>query len=127
MHNDPVIGKLAPATPRADAVHASAPVARTRSAPVGTRVAKGMDAATTKQDDAATSKRVDAAIDEANKSMNANNVKLQFKVDPDTKMTVIEIVDTANDTVLRQIPAQEMLDIAKQLDRMQGVLLRQKA
>ena len=76
---------------------------------------------------APTAQRVEAAVGNANKSMQAIDATLQFEVDPETKMTVIKVVDTADNTVLRQVPAQEMLEIAQALDRMQGVLLRQKA
>jgi flagellar protein FlaG len=74
-----------------------------------------------------TTQRVEAAIGDANRSMKAIDATVQFEVDPETKMTVIKVVDTASNTVLRQVPAQEMLEIAQALDRMQGLLLRQKA
>jgi len=74
-----------------------------------------------------TPQHVQAAIGEANKTMKAIDAAIQFVVDPETKMTVIKIVDTANNTVLRQVPTQEMLEIAQALDRMQGLLFSQKA
>lgn len=70
---------------------------------------------------------VEAAVVEANKAMKAAGANLQFIVDPETKMTVIKIVDADSHTVLRQIPAQEMLDVAQALERMKGVLLKQEA
>ena len=76
---------------------------------------------------APTAQRVEAAIGEANKSMRAIDATVQFEVDPETKMTVIKVVDTVSNTVLRQVPAQEMLEIAQALGRMQGVLIRQQA
>ena len=76
---------------------------------------------------APTAQRVEAAVGEANKTMKAIDAAIRFEVDPETKMTVIKIVDTANNTVLRQVPTQEMLEIAQALDRMQGLLFSQKA
>jgi flagellar protein FlaG len=76
---------------------------------------------------APTPEQVDAAITAANRAMKSIDASVQFEVDPETKMTVIKVVDTASNTVLRQVPAQEMLDIARALDRMQGLLLSRKA
>ena len=73
------------------------------------------------------SARVEAAIRDANKAMKAIDASVQFEIDPETKLTVVRVVDTASNTVLRQMPTQEMLDIAQALDRMQGMLLSQKA
>jgi flagellar protein FlaG len=70
---------------------------------------------------------VGAAIMEANKTMKAIDANLQFAVDPETNMTVIKVVDISSNTVLRQIPAQEMIDIAQALGKMKGVLLKQEA
>lgn len=70
---------------------------------------------------------VGAAVHEANKTMKAIDANLQFAVDPETNMTVIKVVDTSSNTVLRQIPAQEMIDIAQALGKMKGVLLKQEA
>lgn len=52
---------------------------------------------------------------------------LRFSVDGDTKQTVVRVIDTQSGAVIRQIPAQEVIDIAKAMDRAQGLLLRQEA
>lgn len=52
---------------------------------------------------------------------------LEFTLDEETGDTVIKIVDTSSGELIRQIPSQEMLEIAKALDRLQGLLVRQKA
>jgi flagellar protein FlaG len=105
-----------PATSTSDT---SAAVARPAPVPDQSQ-AKGAGAQPTAQN-------VEAAVSEANKTMKAIAANLQFAVDPETKHTVIKVVDTISNTVLRQIPPQEMLDIAQALDRMKGVLLKQEA
>ncbi len=55
----------------------------------------------------------------------ANN--LEFSVDDDTGKTVIKVMDSSTKEVIRQIPSEEILEIARALDRLQGLLLRQKA
>jgi len=52
---------------------------------------------------------------------------LQFTVDDDTGRTVVKVMDSATDQVIRQIPSEEILSIAKALDKLSGLLLEQKA
>lgn len=52
---------------------------------------------------------------------------LQFMVDKETGKTVVRVVDATTQEVIRQIPTEEVLSIAKAIDRLQGLLLRQKA
>lgn len=56
----------------------------------------------------------------------ANN-DLQFSVDRDSGDTVVRIIDGKTGDLVRQIPSEEALAIAKDLDRLQGLLLQQKA
>lgn len=52
---------------------------------------------------------------------------LEFSIDDDTGKTVVKVMDTSTKEVIRQIPSEEILEIARALDRLQGLLLRQKA
>lgn len=52
---------------------------------------------------------------------------LQFTIDGETGKTVIRVVDSATKEVIRQIPNEEVLAIARALDRLQGLLLKGKA
>ena len=40
---------------------------------------------------------------------------------------MVKVVDVQTNAVLRQIAYEEMLELAKDLDRMQGLLVRQQA
>ena len=53
--------------------------------------------------------------------------QVQFSVDDATGKTVLRVTDAESGAVLRQIPGDEALSLARILDRMQGVLIRQKA
>lgn len=55
------------------------------------------------------------------------NSSLEFSVDDDTGSTVVKILDKETKEVIRQIPSEEMLSIAKALDTIKGLLLHQKA
>ncbi len=52
---------------------------------------------------------------------------LEFSVDEQTGKTIVRVVDGGTQQLIRQIPSEEMLAIAKSLDRFQGLLLRSKA
>jgi flagellar protein FlaG len=52
---------------------------------------------------------------------------VQFSVDSDSGKTVLRVTDAESGAVLRQIPGDEALAMARILDSMQGVLIRQKA
>jgi flagellar protein FlaG len=52
---------------------------------------------------------------------------LQFELDSTSGKMVVRITDSQTGEVIRQIPSKEMLEIAQSLDRMQGLLLKQKA
>lgn len=66
------------------------------------------------------------AIDEINKTMASMSRNLEFAVDDDTHITVVKVVDTQTHDVIRQIPSEEVVAIAKALDKIQGLLIKQQ-
>jgi flagellar protein FlaG len=52
---------------------------------------------------------------------------LQFSIDNDTGKTIVRVSDAQTGEMIRQIPSEELLEIARSLDKMQGMLLHQKA
>ncbi|SRR6266566_2220621 len=70
---------------------------------------------------------IHSAVQQANRSLRTLATTLEFEIDPETKTTVIKLIDTADRKVLRQVPSREMLDIAKAMDRVQGLLIRHTA
>jgi len=70
---------------------------------------------------------VQAAVDHVNAALAASNRSIEFSIDPDVKTVVVRVIDMQDGTVLRQMPSQEMLAIAKALDQINGLLLRNRA
>jgi flagellar protein FlaG len=66
-------------------------------------------------------------VADLNKVAQANAQGVRFSVDEDTGRTVVKVVDTQTDTVLRQIPSVEALKLWRSIEKMQGVMLRDKA
>lgn len=57
----------------------------------------------------------------------AGSSVLEFSIDTETGKTVVKIIDSTTGDLVRQIPMEEMLALAKSLDRLQGLLLNTKA
>ena len=55
------------------------------------------------------------------------NDTLLFSIDKDTGTTVVKVIDTETEEVIKQIPSEEMLALAKALDQLRGLLVKQKA
>ncbi len=71
-------------------------------------------------------KKLKDAADKANDFVSSFNQELQFSVDKDTDKMVVKVVDKQNGDVIRQIPSKEMLEIAKALDTIHGLIIRKK-
>ena len=75
----------------------------------------------------ATRAQVEEAAKAVNDFLKPINNSLQFQLDEDTGQTVVKVIDTATKDVIRQFPSEEMLSIAKAIDKMKGLLIHQKA
>lgn len=70
---------------------------------------------------------VEEAFEEINAAMQAWDTGMRFEIDEDTQQVVVSIVDTKSGDVLRQIPSEEVLHIAKMIAQFQGKLVSTKA
>ncbi|HYL17874.1 MAG TPA: flagellar protein FlaG [Burkholderiales bacterium] len=70
---------------------------------------------------------VQRATDAINKALEQSDQSLRFSVDHDTGITVVKVVDSNTDEVIRQIPSDEVIAISRSIDRLQGILLKHKA
>lgn len=66
-------------------------------------------------------------VDKLSQTIGTTGQQVLFSIDRDTHQTVLRVTDAESGAVLRQIPGDEALSMARILDRMQGVLIRQKA
>jgi flagellar protein FlaG len=71
--------------------------------------------------------RLAAAVKELNKSLESRNTGIEFSVDKEAHTTIVKVVDQSTKEVLRQIPTEEALEMAKALDKMQGMLIQNQA
>ncbi|MFC7514217.1 flagellar protein FlaG [Herbaspirillum sp. GCM10030257] len=71
--------------------------------------------------------QVTSAVAQINETLKKLSQDLEFSLDSDTEKAVVKVVDQQTKEVIRQIPTAEALEIAKALDRVQGLLIREKA
>ena len=71
--------------------------------------------------------QVKAAVEHVNKFVQTLSNDLKFTVDEETGIQVVKVVDTKTKDVIRQFPSEEILAIAQALDKLQGLIIHQKA
>jgi flagellar protein FlaG len=62
-----------------------------------------------------------------NSSSSVFNLSIRFKVAEESDKIVISVFDKETDELIRQIPSQEILDLASRLNEMVGVLFNETA
>lgn len=76
---------------------------------------------------ATSNEHITKAVNSINKTIQATLQNLEFSVDQDSSQVVVKVIDQQTKQVLRQIPTEEVLEIAKSLDKLQGLLIKQIA
>ncbi len=70
---------------------------------------------------------VKAAVQEMNEVIKPKSASIEFTLDEETGRTVVKMIDTETNKVVRQMPSEEALAISKSLDRLQGLMVHVKA
>ena len=70
---------------------------------------------------------INEAVEKLNKTAGAFGRSLQFQVHDETKRTMVSVVDTENDKVIRQYPSEEVLDMVAKVDDYLGLIFDKKA
>lgn len=60
-----------------------------------------------------------------NEKLKSSNAVISFSVDPDTKMVVTTLLDSRTNEVIRQIPNEAVLEIARSLDKIAPILVQE--
>ncbi len=76
---------------------------------------------------AASENQVQQAIEKIQQTTEKLAQNLQFSIDKDTGITVIKVLDSQTQEVIRQIPTEEAVSIARTLDKVQGLLFNDQA
>jgi flagellar protein FlaG len=74
-----------------------------------------------------TREALDVATRKVQQFVETRASELQFSVDDTSGAAVVRVFDKSTKELIRQIPSQEMLDMASAIENLQGLLLKQKA
>lgn len=64
---------------------------------------------------------------EMNKFMQMANSDIQFKLHEGTKQLIVQVIDTKDQTVIKEFPPHEMLDMVAKIREYVGMLLDKRA
>lgn len=106
-----------PAQPRSNPAPASEAVVKLPDAPAQSVQPKQKPAP----------QQLQQALEKLKQAMPTKASALQFSLDETSGEPIARIVDSDTGELIRQIPSKELLDIAHAIDKMQGMLLKQKA
>lgn len=67
------------------------------------------------------------AVEHINRTLDIERNSLQFEVDADTGKTVVRLIDKHTGDVLRQVPSEEVLAIARAIPPISGALIKDTA
>jgi flagellar protein FlaG len=119
--SSPSVAEPGTASRAANAVAPAAVAAPAAAAPVQASALVQQPGATAK------SEQVKQAVEQINKLLQAQSQQLEFTMDKDTNEVVVKVIDQQTREVIRQIPSEEALDIAKSIDRIQNLRVKQQA
>jgi len=71
--------------------------------------------------------QIEQAVKQINTELQTRSISLQFEVDAETDKVVVKVVDQANGVVIRQIPTEEVVRIAKVMGKAPGLLVNGQA
>lgn len=71
--------------------------------------------------------QVKQAVEHLNKIVQSMTSDVEFSVDESTGINVVKVMDKETNEVIRQMPSEEILALDRSLDKLKGLIIRQKA
>ena len=85
------------------------------------------DPSTSTPEPTPTKEKLEQAAARVKEVLRGTSSHLEIEIDSDSNKAVIRILNGESGEIIRQIPAQELLDLAKHLDEPKGLLVRERA
>ncbi|HEY9186568.1 MAG TPA: flagellar protein FlaG [Bacteroidota bacterium] len=95
---------------------------QTRNATEQTRASRS-----SKKDTQFDSKVMDQLAKQLNEDLKIFNTRVSFSIDDKTKKTVVKIIDSSNNEVIKQVPPDYLLKISQRISELLGLLVDEKA
>lgn len=96
---------------------------RNRSSKLSLLEPEAQQAEKSKSDAVLTEEELEELMSEAKEKYQSKGITLHFSVHEETGQVQVEVVNSADDTVIRKIPRDEMLKLSAQIKEMAGTLL----
>jgi flagellar protein FlaG len=96
-----------------------------QAAKVATAATEGADAV--KDQPEQDQQQLPEALKRINTVLQIRAPGLEFSVDDDSARAIVKVIDTNTNEVIRQMPSKEALEIAKALEHLDSLLIRDKA
>lgn len=78
-----------------------------------------------KQDDVELQERVEKATQGLNEFFSSIQKNIQFSIDEDTDRSVVKVLEASSGEVIRQIPAESVLELAAKMSKASGLLVEE--
>lgn len=91
------------------------------------KAARGNELPETGQQQIDQGKKLDKAVSEISDFVQNYQRKLQFSVDRHSGRTIIKVIDSETDKVIREIPPEHVISLAKKLDSSDSAFLQEQA
>ena len=89
--------------------------------------ASGQQMPSDQAEERASMQQVESAVSKISDFVQNFQRDLQFSVDKDSDRLIVKVVDSETQEVIRQIPSEEMLRIARSLDSSESLIFREQA
>lgn len=74
-----------------------------------------------------TNEQIEKTVDEIRRHIEPVDQNLLFSIDKETGKTIVRLIDSSTKEILRQIPSEELIAIARALGKGQSGLIERKA
>lgn len=103
-----------------------APAENTQKSTANDNLAKTEEKATTSPRENVAKDEVNQAIKEIKQQMSDIGRKINFSVDEDLNIVIIKVVNKDTEEVVRQLPSEEVVEIARNIQENKGLIFQEK-
>ena len=103
-----------------------APAENTRKSATNDNLAKTEEKATTSPRENVPKDEVNQAINEIKQQMSDIGRKINFSVDEDLNIVIIKVVNKDTEEIVRQLPSEEVVEIARNIQENKGLIFQEK-
>ena len=118
-----VEGKTKSAVAPAEVV---APAENAQKSAANDNLAKTEEKATASPRENVPKEEVNQAIDEIKQQMSDIGRKINFSVDEDLNIVIIKVVNKDTEEIVRQLPSEEVVEIARNIQENKGLIFQEK-